>query len=396
MAAGKRRVSIGVIGVGGGGSNSIANVYDKLRTIGGLDIEFYSINTDIQSFANLGNRKIKQIQIGDKLSGFGAGARPMLAFEAAVEEKQKIEVALEGKNIVFCAAGLGGGTGSGALPVVIEEAKKRGILTIVFSTYPWEFEGEDRKNNANLSLNSLQSYMDSMVIINNDFLNDQSVSIRELFDKTDSFLTYSVLTISSLILERSTINIDFNDIKNVLYRSGFSFFFMFETDTSGLSEQQAIDAIVQTWKSQFISGVEVQEVEKTIVNISGNKDVLTMPIINGVFKKMKEFSPRLQVLFGLSFNDYLEEGVIQISGMFTNVIYTKIQGLLDSKNTLQIKYAAILNEKKKRAMQEENRRSDLEKEEAEKLVKEKTIEFEKRKEKKSGEKGSSSLLRMKK
>ena len=320
-----KNIKIGLVGVGGGGSNSVINVYDELASNPSLNIDYAIVNTDEQALLLAGRRRITKISLGDTTAGHGAGANPEVGYISAEQSLHKLEPIFRDKDIIFISIGLGGGTGSGAAPVIIKEANRRGILTIVFGTFPWKFEGEIRERNARRSLNSMFDYADSIFIINNDFLNDdQSMLIHELFKKTDTYLKYAILTISILILERSIINIDFQDIKTALTKSKFGFFFLSETNLNEIEKTDPLskaNAIYEKLCELIIQDLSLKDSKWMVVNISGTETTLSMSVINKVFEKIRQNSPKIQIIFGLSFNEYIGEGIVQFSGLYTNAIY---------------------------------------------------------------------------
>ena len=340
--------NIGIIGVGGGGSNSVIDLYDEMASIGkGLNLDFAVVNTDVQAFSLVRNRRITKIVIGAHLtSGGGAGADPVVGYLAAEESEGEIAGWLEGKSMLFVSLGLGGGTGSGASPKILEIAKKLDILTIVFATYPWEFEGKRRQNNSRLSLNSLYEFADSIVIINNDDLGlgdlkakgvDAKVLIQELFKQVNKYLKFCVLAIASMVLEKSFINIDFNDIKRVLTGSHFGFFFLSESRVnSRMSEDEMASVFVNEIIAKLPDSLALENSKNLVVNVAGNSNTLSVNSVTKALKRVSQLSTELDIIFGLSFNDFIQPGIVQFTGLFTEVGYEQnnISASIDTTDTL--------------------------------------------------------------
>ncbi len=339
--------NIGIIGVGGGGSNSVIDLYDEMAAIGrGLNLDFAVVNTDVQAFALVKNRKIRKIAIGAQLtSGGGAGADPVVGYLAAQESGREIADWLRGKSMLFVSLGLGGGTGSGASPKILEIAKQLNILTIVFATYPWDFEGKRRQNNSRLSLNSLYEFADSIVIINNDDLGlgdlkgkaDAKVLIQELFKQVNKYLKFCVLAIASMVLEKSFINIDFNDIKRVLTNSHFGFFFLSESRiNSRMTEDEMASIFVNDIIAKLPDSLALENSKNLVVNVAGNSNTLSVTSVTKSLKRVSQLSSELDIIFGLSFNDFIQPGIVQFTGLFTEVGYEQnnISDSIDVTDTL--------------------------------------------------------------
>ena len=217
-----RKTKIKVIGIGGSGGNAL----NRMKKAKINNIELIALNTDFQDL-----KKIKadyKIQIGEKTThGLGTGMDALLGKKAALESKEKIEKVLVGSDMVFITCGMGGGTGTGASPVVAELAKKAGILTIGIVTSPFSFEGIQRTKNAQHGISELKNKVDSLVIINNDNLLamiDKQTTLLEAFWICDDVLRQAVKGISELISQRGMVNVDFADVKTILKNSGCALF----------------------------------------------------------------------------------------------------------------------------------------------------------------------------
>lgn len=218
-----KQAVIKVIGVGGGGSN----VVNRMMEDSLAGVEAWVINTDAQALANSSVDPRFRIQIGEKSTrGLGAGGNPDVGLEAAKESREAIEEAIRGADMVFVTAGLGGGTGSGAAPEVCRIAKQMKILTIAFATMPFTFEGRQRRAQAAESAARIAEATDTMVVVPNDRLLDQRIGgdlpLRDAFKLADSALVQGVRGISDIILVPGMVNVDFADVKSVMYRAGNS------------------------------------------------------------------------------------------------------------------------------------------------------------------------------
>ena len=214
-------VSIKVIGVGGGGGNAVNRMVES----GVQGVEFISVNTDMQAlnFSQAGTK----IQIGEKLTkGQGAGANPEIGRKAAEESKEQIAAALAGTNMVFITAGMGGGTGTGAAPVVAQIAREMGILTVGVVTRPFAFEGKKRLEQALAGIDELNKNVDSLVIIPNErlkYVSDaEQITFKNAFEIADGVLRQAVANISELIAVPGFINLDFADVTSVMKDAGYA------------------------------------------------------------------------------------------------------------------------------------------------------------------------------
>ena len=209
---------IKVIGVGGGGNNAVNRMIES----GVQGVEFIVANTDLQVLSN--SKAPVKIQIGEKLTnGLGAGANPQIGREAAIESKADIEKALDGADMVFVTCGMGGGTGTGAAPVIADIAQQMGALTVGIVTKPFSFEGRKRMEHANQGLAELKKHVDTLIVIPNDRLRDiidKTTPLLESFKEVDNVLRRGVQSISDLIAVAGLINLDFADVKTVMEKRG--------------------------------------------------------------------------------------------------------------------------------------------------------------------------------
>ncbi|MCQ2547538.1 MAG: cell division protein FtsZ [Clostridia bacterium] len=271
---------IKVVGVGGGGCNAINQMIDA-----GLEgVEFIAINTDTQA---LGRTKAEiKIQIGDKLTrGLGAGSNPAIGQQSAEENIEAIVSNLEGADMVFITAGMGGGTGTGAAPVIAKASKEMGILTVGVVTKPFKFEGQKRKNQAELGIEYLRKYVDSLVVIPNEKLLetcDESTSFLDAFRMADNVLRQGVQGISDLISDYALVNVDFADVKSVMTDRGIAHMGV----GVGKGENRAMDAVNAAIKSPLLE-TTITGAKAVLLYISGGYD-LTMFEVNKVSTLVQE------------------------------------------------------------------------------------------------------------
>ena len=258
--------NIKVIGVGGGGGNAVNRMIKA--GLGGVD--FWIMNTDLQvlSYSSCKNR----IQLGPKLTnGLGAGGEPQIGEKAAEEAQQEITEALEGADMVFVTAGMGGGTGTGAAPVVAKIAKELDILTVGVVTKPFSFEGKRRANQAQQGLEKLRESVDALIVIPNDKLLDvvdRQVSLQDAFSVVDDVLLRGVQGISDIITVPGMINVDFADVKSVMQASGSALMGIGSAKGEGRATEAAKMAIDSKLLETSINGAS-----GVIVNITGGADL---------------------------------------------------------------------------------------------------------------------------
>lgn len=259
--------SIKVIGVGGAGGNTVNSIIDS----GYNGIECIAVNTDLQALEC--SKAHHKIQIGIKSTkGLGAGASPELGKRAAEEDLERIMDIVADADIVFLAAGMGGGTGSGALPIIAKALREKGILTIVVVTKPFDFEGKRRARLAQEALNNLKSVVDTLIIIpNQKLLNfvDQEVSMIDAFALINDILCQSVRGISDIITKPGHINVDFADVCAVMKNKGLAV--MGTAKATG--EDRAKDATLKAIASPLLENMTVQGASGVLLNITGGKNV---------------------------------------------------------------------------------------------------------------------------
>ena len=288
-----------IVGVGGGGGNAV----NAMMKSGLRNVDYLVLNTDQQALSKI---SAKKMPIGEKLTkGLGAGANPEVGRLAALESKEQIQEALEGVDLLFIAAGMGGGTGTGAAPVVAQLAKELEILTIAVVTKPFKFEGTPRMRNAELGIENLKGNVDSLVIVQNEKLNrDKNFSIMDAFAKADEILLQGIRGITELVVQDGRINLDMADIKCVMRNSGMAHMGVGE----GKGKNKTIDAIRKAVYSPLLE-TTIQGASSLIVNFRGSEDLSLDEVTIGVDLVRQVISPDANVLFGVGFDENLKDEV---------------------------------------------------------------------------------------
>ena len=264
----KDTIKIKVIGVGGGGNNAVG----QMLTSPIEGIEYYIVNTEKGIIDRSKNLGINAIQIGPTVtSGLGAGANPEIGESAAKESLSEIDKILDDADLVFLTAGMGGGTGTGAIPIIAEEAKSLGIITVAIVTVPFLFEGRLRRTKAENGIEKLKPYVNSLIVISNDRLlknSDQNISIIDAFKLTDDVLKQAVESISDLINSVGDINIDFADIQTILGYEGYAYMGIGSSSSECKIEDATLDAL-----SNPLTEAKLTNAKGVIFNICGSEDI---------------------------------------------------------------------------------------------------------------------------
>ncbi|MBS1250934.1 MAG: Cell division protein FtsZ [Chloroflexi bacterium] len=291
--------SIKVIGLGGGGSNAI----DRMLDFGLRGVEFIAANTDKQALVN--SLASQSIQLGPRLTrGLGAGGRPEIGRKAAEESYREIAQALEGADMVFLTAGMGGGTGTGSIPVVAKIARKLEILTIAVVTTPFAFEGGVRKKNASEGLLQLQPHVDTLITIPNQRLLDavpRQTTFLEAFHLADDVLRQAVQSIVELITEPGTINVDFAHIQRLIRLGGGSLMSIGQ----GNGAHKAIKAVQQALYHPLLEDVSLENASGMIVNFSAGQDLTLSEVGEALAFIQEQASGNLELIFGTTNKDDL-------------------------------------------------------------------------------------------
>ncbi len=327
QSIGEGVAKIKVIGVGGGGGNAINRmVLENLR-----GVEFITVNTDRQAM-NL-SKASQKIQIGEKLTkGLGAGANPDIGSQAAEESREEIAEMLKGSDMVFVTAGMGGGTGTGAAPVIAQIAKEMGILTVGVVTKPFAFEGPQRMRSAERGLENLKQSVDTLVVIPNSKLLDivdRNASITQAFAKADEVLKQGVQGISDLIAITGLINLDFADVKTIMSESGIAHMGIGRANGENRAEEAAKQAIESPLLDTSIQGAR-----RVLLNITGGPDMTLYEVDTAAALIQKCVDQEANIIFGAVIDENLgDEMVITIvatgfetdtyAGMRQNTILNK-------------------------------------------------------------------------
>ena len=291
-----------VIGVGGGG----CNVVNRMVRVGMQGVEFIAVNTDRQCLA--ASEATQKLPIGEKLTaGKGAGANPEVGRESAKESKDQISALLDNTDMVFVTAGMGGGTGTGAAPVVAEIAKSRGILTVGVVTKPFSFEGRRRMDQAMKGIEELQSKVDSLVIIPNDrlqYATDEKITFANAFAIADDVLRQAVQSISDLITTTGLINLDFADVTAVMKDAGMAHMGVGRAAGKNKAEEAAKMAISSPLLETSINGAH-----GVLVNVTGSMDIGLEEVETAANLVQQAAHPDALIIFGAAFDEELEDEI---------------------------------------------------------------------------------------
>ncbi|MBR2740459.1 MAG: cell division protein FtsZ [Oscillospiraceae bacterium] len=293
--------NIKVIGVGGGGGNAV----NRMSDAGIQGVELIAMNTDSQILKY--SKATYKLQIGDKLThGLGAGGDPDKGKRAAEESREEIAAALKGANMVFVTAGMGGGTGTGAAPIVAEIAKEQGILTVAIVTKPFSFEGKRKMRLAEAGLEQLRQHVDSLIVIPNDRLKlletDEPITLKNAFDMADNVLRQGVQCISEAINVPGLINLDFADVESVMKNMGYAHMGVGRAsgkDKARVAASMAIDSPLLETKIDGCKGI--------ILNITASADIdlNDVELAANMFKEAAD--PDANIIWGVAFSDDMDD-----------------------------------------------------------------------------------------
>ncbi len=294
---------IKVIGVGGGGCNAVNRMIES--GVGGVD--FIVANTDLQVL-NVSKAETK-LQIGKTISeGLGAGGEPEVGRQAALENKKEIEEALAGADMIFVTCGLGGGTGTGAAPIVAEIAQEQGALTVAIVTKPFKFEGRKRMEQAEVGLEELRKHVDTIIVIPNDRLRDmidRTTPIVEAFKEVDNVLRRGVQSISDLIAVSGLVNLDFADVKSVMQNRGNAIIGI----GIGVGEDRAIEAAKEAVASPLLENT-IDGATDAIINITGGNTLTLFEAEDAAEVVRNAANTDINTIFGAVINENLNDEVI--------------------------------------------------------------------------------------
>ncbi|HEX8642426.1 MAG TPA: cell division protein FtsZ [Allosphingosinicella sp.] len=306
------RPRISVIGVGGAGGNAIANMINS--DVQGVD--FIVANTDAQALNH--SEADTRIQLGPKITqGLGAGSRPEIGKAAAEEALNEIERALDGAHMCFIAAGMGGGTGTGAAPVIAKAARDKGILTVGVVTKPFSFEGQRRMRSAESGITELQQHVDTLIVIPNQNLfriANPNTTFKEAFMMADEVLQQGVRGITDLMVMPGLINLDFADVRSVMGEMGKAM--MGTGEAAG--DNRAIEAAEQAIANPLLDGVSMKGARGVIISITGGEDMRLMEVDEAASHIKELVDPDANIIWGSAFNNDLD-GKIRVSVVATGI-----------------------------------------------------------------------------
>ena len=294
---------IKVVGVGGGGGNAINHMVE----VGLNGAEFIAINTDLQALRS--SKAPVRLQIGSQLTkGLGAGANPDVGRQAAMEDAEQIMELLEGADMIFITAGMGGGTGTGAAPVIASFAHELGALTVAVVTKPFSFEAKQRSRQAEAGLKELRSCVDSIIVIPNDKLIstvDRSMTFKDACVKADDVLRHAVQSISDLILSPGMINLDFADVRTIMKGMGKT---VMGTGIAG-GENRALDAAEKAINSPLLEEGSIDGARGILINVTASSN-LTLFEVDQACKLVHQCAHEdATIIFGTTINDSLRDDV---------------------------------------------------------------------------------------
>jgi cell division protein FtsZ len=294
---------IKVIGVGGGGGNAI----NTMVAAGIEGVEFIAANTDVQALA--ANRASVKLQLGRGASrGLGAGANPEIGRQAAVEEREAITQALEGADMVFVTAGMGGGTGTGGAPIVADVAKQSGALTVGVVTKPFLFEGNRRRKQAEQGLAELKAAVDTLIVIPNQRLISvagENMAMADAFKRADEVLLNAVQGISDIITVHGLVNVDFADVRTIMSEQGMA---LMGTGRS-TGERRAIEAMQAAISSPLLEDVTLDGATGLLVNITGGSNLTLREVDEAVSMAQSAADPDANIIFGSVVDESLGDEV---------------------------------------------------------------------------------------
>lgn len=294
---------IKVLGIGGAGGNAINTILKE----GGISgVEFISINTDAQAL--LKNKADTKIQIGENLTkGLGSGGDPEIGRQAAEESKDKIKEEIEGADMVFLSCGEGGGTGTGATPVIAQLAQELGILTLAVVTKPFDFEGVKRKSTADEGIERLKEFVDTLIVVPNQKILqvvDKNASVIDAFKKIDSVLHQGIKSIAEIIVTPGLVNVDFADVKSIMSKAGNALLAM----GSASGEKRALTAIKQAISSPLID-TSIEGAKGVLLNVVGGTDLTMAEVDEAASIIAKTVDPNADIIFGAVIDEQMMDQI---------------------------------------------------------------------------------------
>ncbi len=295
-------VSIRVIGVGGGGNN----VVNRMMRSGVKGVEFVAINTDKQSLEH--SDATHKLQIGEKLTGGkGAGSDPEIGRKSAEESRAHVQKVLENTDMVFITAGMGGGTGTGACPVVADIAREAGLLTVGVVTKPFQFEGKKRMEQAERGIEELRARVDSLVVIPNErlkYVSEQKITFMNAFEIADDVLKQAVQSISDLIKNPGLVNLDFADVCAIMRDAGFAHMGVGRAAGKGKAEEASRMAVQSPLLETSINGAK-----GVLINVTGSMDIGLEEVETACNLVQQAAHRDANIIFGAAFDEELEDEI---------------------------------------------------------------------------------------
>uniref|UniRef100_UPI0022EB7EB6 cell division protein FtsZ n=1 Tax=Falsiroseomonas oryzae TaxID=2766473 RepID=UPI0022EB7EB6 len=303
---------ISVVGVGGGGTNAVNNMVSM-----GLEgVEFLVANTDAQSLVN--SKADRRVQLGPHLTqGLGAGAKPEIGRAAAEEATEELARHLEGAHMVFVTAGMGGGTGTGAAPVIARMARERGILTVGVVTKPFDFEGPKRKKSADAGIEELQQFVDTLIVIPNQNLfrlANERTTFAEAFKMADNVLYMGVRGVTDLMVNPGLVNLDFADIRTVMAEMGKAMMGTGEAE----GDDRAVKAAEAAISNPLLEDTSMRGARGVLINITGGYDMTLFEVDEAANRIRKEVDEDANIIFGSSIDESMN-GRIRVSVVATGI-----------------------------------------------------------------------------
>ncbi|MDD4705740.1 MAG: cell division protein FtsZ [Bacilli bacterium] len=322
---------IKVIGVGGGGCNAVNRMIES----GVKGVEFIVANTDLQVLN--ASKATNKLQMGESMTGgLGAGANPEVGREAALESKEEIKEALKGADMVFVTCGMGGGTGTGAAPIIAEIAQDLGALTVGIVTKPFRFEGKKRTEQAVIGIDELRKHVDTLIVIPNDRLRDiidKATPMLDAFKEVDNVLHRGVQSISDLIAVSGLVNLDFADVKAVMEKRGNALIGI----GLGVGENRAVEAAKQAVSSPLLE-TSVSGAKDAIVNVTGGINLALFEVEDAVEVVRQSANTEINIIFGAVINENLTDEVI------VTVIATGFDDETDNISKLEERSRSIIDD----------------------------------------------------
>ena len=295
-------VNIKVIGVGGGGNNAV----ERMLANGLKGVDFVSVNTDKKQLIH--SACPHKLQIGEKLTkGFGAGSNPEVGKKAAEESRSELAKIMESADMVFITAGMGGGTGTGAAPIVAEVAKERDVLTVGVVTRPFDFEGAKRRTQAEQGINDMHQKVDALIVIPNNRLklvSEQRITFRNAFEIADNVLLQAIQSISDLITMDGIINLDFADVTSIMKGAGYAHMGV----GYGTGREKAETAARQAIQSPLLE-TSINGARGVIINVTGCPEITLEEVENAAMMVKEAAHPSAHIIFGASIDDEMEDAM---------------------------------------------------------------------------------------